>query len=100
MPRPCAVVDYVGFYARRAFALCGCHGLVPWYFTFASSERRLAASVSDHGTRPWHQKTKECCGCVDATVSTTAQGRGIENTAVQSTFFSFVPLDGVIFSPV
>src|SRR6266853_4748249 len=58
MPRPCAVVGYVGFYARRAFALCGCLGLVPWYFTFASGGRRIAASVSDHGTRPWHHNTK------------------------------------------
>src|ERR1700674_941082 len=65
MPRPCAVVVHVGLYssstfARDATALCrggsrwslrkqhfwsGCHGLVPWWFTFVSTQAALLVGM-------------------------------------------------------
>src|SRR6266850_1815870 len=75
MPRPCAVEVHVRCYKNSSEKSCGCHGLVPWRFTFAATKtppkrfadatalcrggsrfvRPLKAlSVKLHGTRPWH----------------------------------------------
>src|SRR5437868_9218463 len=75
MPRPCAVVLYVGRYAAQrrwlfdATALCrgssrwflisspetnvNYHGSRPWHLQSMRASS-VEANVSDHGTRPWH----------------------------------------------
>ena len=66
MPRPCAVVSYVGFYPP-AFLLTDatalCRGTSRSFL-----EAMLATNVSDHGTRPWHQRREMILRCVETSV--------------------------------